>query len=49
LAKQQGYRPGPTHEILRARRLEGVEEPQDLVVLARTARRAGRAGALPPV
>jgi adenylate cyclase len=48
LAKAQGYRPAPGHEILRDRRLEGVEAPQDLVVLARAAHRAGQAEALPP-
>jgi len=47
LAKAQGYQPVPGHEILRDRRIEGVEDPQDLVVLARTARRPERADAPP--
>lgn len=48
LAKEQGYRPAHGHEILRDRRLEGVEEPQDLVVLARATGRAEQTEAMPP-
>ncbi|MDH3241547.1 MAG: adenylate/guanylate cyclase domain-containing protein [Alphaproteobacteria bacterium] len=47
LAKAQGYRPAPGHEILRDRRLEGVEEPQDLVVLVRPVPQAESAAAPP--